>query len=494
MINLFIPLVFPIAAGILFLLFGKRYKGLLFAIIILSILFGILVYALRLTLPISEIEVIRTGGSFNELGITLEFSRFTIILSIVVYVLSLIILIFNYVVVKNREWKMAILAVMPGLCAMAIQSTEMLNYIVCIFLLSLLFIIYSYDKDNSSSFACLRLLTGIFIAVILFLIAMGSSLMFYPGGNIILHNILSGAPAGRYTGIIMMLMTLSASIFAGIFPFNIFAYDFISALKQEEKGGWLLFISLPSIVFIFKLLNSCQGTETLNRALFFMAIISFAFSVLSLFVKKNVNDLQANIMFAVSSEILLMLLYGIIYKESVFSIFAILSIIPAVFMILSLGAINAKDITMPKGSFKKNPFNVLTFLVSAFSIALIPPSIGFISKFSMISGLLSNKQLFVAVVLIVLFAIESYVFLRIIFSMFITDSTEKTQAFYSRKVDIIIFAASVLAVIAVYSGQKYLYEASITGYENSFGKIADNYLKDKLRLESESNLKQFIIE
>jgi hypothetical protein len=78
--------------------------------------------------------------------------------------------------------------------------------------------------------------------------------------------------------------------------------------------------------------------------------------------------------------------------------------------------------------------------------------------------------------------------------MFITDSTEKTQAFYSRKVDIIIFAASVLAVIAVYSGQKYLYEASITGYENSFGKIADNYLKDKLRLESESNLKQFIIE
>ena len=165
-----------------------------------------------------------------------------------------------------------------------------------------------------------------------------------------------------------------------------------------------------------------------------------------------------------------------------------------VFIMLSLEILKTNDFEDMKGSFKRNPFAVILFLISSFSISFIPPSLGFISKYEMISNMISAGDYLLSIVIIILFALETFIFLKILFSMFFIENTDKYISSSSSSYKIFLVILVIALMILGYSGKRYFSNLSDKGYTSLHERVNSVIDKNRFYEKKSLEMKQFIIE
>jgi NADH-quinone oxidoreductase subunit N len=124
----------------------------------------------------------------------------------------------------------------------------------------------------------------------------------------------------------------------------------------------------------------------------------------------------------------------------------------AAMMAIIVGLTNKNDdlkLENIKGLAKKNPWLGIGFLISVFSLAGIPPTIGFYAKFLVIQNLIQSGMYVFAIIAVLSSVIAAFYYLRIIKAIYFDEADENTAEFThanSAKILLCINIAGILAL------------------------------------------------
>ena len=97
------------------------------------------------------------------------------------------------------------------------------------------------------------------------------------------------------------------------------------------------------------------------------------------------------------------------------------------------------------GLGKKRPLLALSFAILLFSLAGIPPTLGFMGKYFLFLSLIEGNLWWLAIIAVLNSAISVYYYFRVIMYMYWKDST--TTITYHRNVEYAVFILSILTIV-----------------------------------------------
>jgi NADH-quinone oxidoreductase subunit N len=157
--------------------------------------------------------------------------------------------------------------------------------------------------------------------------------------------------------------------------------------------------------------------SNLKRMLAYSTISQMGFVVLGL-ASGVVNGQIANAMNAYSSA----MFYAITYVLTTLGSFGLV-------MLLARQGFESEQISDLAGLFKRSPWYALVMAIYMFSLAGIPPTVGFYGKLSVLQAMVATGQslyLWLAVIAVVLSLIGAFYYLRVVKVMFFDEPTDRS--------------------------------------------------------------------
>ncbi|MGE3063126.1 MAG: hypothetical protein AB7T10_05780 [bacterium] len=455
--------------------------------LLLIFIFNSLVFALRIPVSLYSTEIISLSGFKGMHSSFLEFSTLTLVASLAVSIISIIFAV-GLLLSENADSRdYSLLSFISAMALLSVQSADILHFVFLSYMAMFIFLLYDDNTSSKSGFAKGRLLSGIFISIAIAASAAALSITAFIESRGII-------PGEQNFNLMLILLSLALFIQTGGFPFNIFSYDYLANLKEGKRAMWYSFISIPAVLFIGKSFFFVFENQNSLYFVYLLSTVSVLFSSLLLFVKKNISEFSSSFVILLSSETLSVYLFGVIKGDSFYSSGAIQLIFMGVLLLISIDLLKREFIENLRGAFKNKSFVVLSFLISAFSISFIPPSLGFIVKYEMIKSLVSENRYFPVGILLTAFTIEAFVLLRMLFTMFITEQTEDNWEKRNVKFELFLLSAALFASVFFFYTQRQMKEYTSAQYRE----VAREFIKSKeaglMENSPEMNQKQFLIE
>ncbi|PHS70763.1 MAG: NADH-quinone oxidoreductase subunit NuoN [Methylophaga sp.] len=117
-------------------------------------------------------------------------------------------------------------------------------------------------------------------------------------------------------------------------------------------------------------------------------------------------------------------------------------------LLMSRQGFEAENIEDYKGLSERNPWYALMMLILMFSMAGIPPLVGFYAKLAVIKSIVDVDLLSVAIVAVLMSVIGAYYYLRMIKVMYFDQPTQQTDLQSPTEMRVVI-SANALAVLAL---------------------------------------------
>jgi NADH-quinone oxidoreductase subunit N len=95
-------------------------------------------------------------------------------------------------------------------------------------------------------------------------------------------------------------------------------------------------------------------------------------------------------------------------------------------MLLARAGFEAENLDDFKGLNRRNPWFALVMLILMFSMAGIPPMVGFYAKLSVLQAVVHAGQVWLAVVAVVLSLIGAFYYLRVVKMMYFDEATDNS--------------------------------------------------------------------
>ena len=221
----------------------------------------------------------------------------------------------------------------------------------------------------------------------------------------------------QYFGFLMILITFMFK--QGAVPFHFWAPDLYDSLSLPILIYIIIIPKITILIFLYSFFIFFNNFITFS---FITYIAFFCIIIGSIGLSKQWRIKRFLTYSAISHLGFILLSFLSFSQESYFTyifIYGIISIV--IFYIIQTITINLKgnddDIVFIKdlvGIFKINPIIAFIFSQSIFSLAGIPPLIGFFLKFQIISGLIDNGKIFYAIIAIIGSVISTFNYLTII--------------------------------------------------------------------------------
>jgi NADH-quinone oxidoreductase subunit N len=112
------------------------------------------------------------------------------------------------------------------------------------------------------------------------------------------------------------------------------------------------------------------------------------------------------------------LFYAVIYALSTCAAFGVL-------LAMSRNGYEADHIDDFKGLYKRNPWAALVMLVTMFSLAGVPPTVGFYAKFSVLSAAFATGSVWLVVFAVMMSLVGAYYYLRIVKLMYFDEPVKE---------------------------------------------------------------------
>jgi NADH-quinone oxidoreductase subunit N len=170
-----------------------------------------------------------------------------------------------------------------------------------------------------------------------------------------------------------------------------------------------------------------------------LAVLSIAIGNITAIVQSNLKRMLAYSTIAQTGFMLLGLLSGVVngnafsagnaYSSAMF--YAITYVLTTlgtfgVIMLLARAGFEAETLEDFKGLNQRSPWFALVMLLLMFSLAGIPPTVGFYAKLSVLQAVLGTGQVWLAVISVLMSLIGAFYYLRIIKVMYFDEPLDKT--------------------------------------------------------------------
>jgi multicomponent Na+:H+ antiporter subunit D len=232
------------------------------------------------------------------------------------------------------------------------------------------------------------------------------------------------------------LLHAVAVVKAGVFTIvkviiYIFGVDYLSELVSVNwySGQWLIWIAAFSII-VASMLAVQQDNLKLRLAYSTVSQLSYIVLAVAMLTPSSIAAASFHIAAHAVSKITLFFAAGSIYTAS-----------------------GKKNISQLSGIGRKMPLTMIAFSVAAFSMIGIPPAVGFLSKWYMLTGAFEGHLYFVIVIIIISTLLNCAYFLPVIYKAFFekekVDGKSKQHGEAPFPI-VIALTITMLAVIALF--------------------------------------------
>lgn len=332
-----------------------------------------------------------------------------------------------------------------GMCVLS-SSQSLLTLYLGIELLSLP--IYAMVALKRSQRRCLEASMKYFImgALASGFLLYGFSLLFGVAKSLNLNEIamsLIQVPAtGHGLLLIAMVFIVAGVMFKlGAVPFHLWVPD----VYDGAPNSVTLFLSSAPKLAVFALLTRLlldslyQVAVEWQHVLMVMGVLSIVLGNLAAVVQVNIKRMLAYSSIAHMGYMLLGFCAGndAGYSAALFYMITYVLMSVVAFGILSLLSFRGEELTLIAdlgGLNERNPWIAFMFMLVLFSLAGVPPLVGFISKIGILEALISAKLVSLAVIAIIFAIVGVYYYIRVVKVMYF-DEPEQRDVIYVPSLD-----------------------------------------------------------
>ena len=271
----------------------------------------------------------------------------------------------------------------------------------------------------------------------------GISMLYGATGSLGLSELakVAATPAANKTilvfGIVFLVAGLAFKL--GVVPFHMWVPD---VYQGSPTAVTLLLGGAPKLAafaITFRLLVEGLFSQAVDwqQMLVVLAVLSMAVGNLTAIAQTNLKRMLAYSTISQMGFMLLGLLSGVVngdsslaadaYSASMFySITYVLTTLGTfgVIMLLSRSGFEADNLDDLKGLNKRSPWFALVMLLLMFSLAGIPPLMGFYAKLSVLQSVVASGQLWLALVAVLFSLIGTFYYLRVVKLMYFDEPSD----------------------------------------------------------------------
>ncbi|RQO33213.1 NADH-quinone oxidoreductase subunit NuoN [Herminiimonas sp. KBW02] len=283
----------------------------------------------------------------------------------------------------------------------------------------------------------------------------GISMLYGATGSLDLTEVARATAAGTVNkpilifGLVFLVSGLAFKL--GVVPFHMWVPD---VYQGAPTSVTLLLGGAPKLAaFAITIRLLVEGLPALaidwQQMLTILAVLSMAIGNVTAIVQTNIKRMLAYSTISQMGFILLGLLSGVVvgadgtttngYSAAMFySITYVLTTLGifGVIMLLSRAGFEAENIDDFKGLNQRSPWFALVTLMLMFSLAGVPPVVGFYAKLSVLQAVLSTGQIWLAIVAVLFSLIGAYYYLRVVKVMYFDEPLDNSKIVVSKDVSV----------------------------------------------------------
>jgi NADH-quinone oxidoreductase subunit N len=385
------------------------------------------------------------------------------VLKLMIYIGTSLIFVYTrqYIQLRNMfrgEFYALVLFSVVGMMIM-VSGQSMLTLYVGLELLSLsLYALVALDRDNHLAteaamkyFVLGALASGMLLYGMSMIYGMTGSLNISDINHVLMNG--SGIHAVLVLGLVFIVAGLAFKL--GAVPFQMWVPD---VYEGSPTAVTMLISSVPKLAafaFVIRLLAQSLQTMAVDwqQMLLIMAVLSIVIGNVTAIAQTNLKRMLAYSTISHVGFVLLGLMSasGNGYISALFYIASYVVMTLAGFgiiLLLSRKGFEAQNLSDLKGLNQRSPWVAFLMLIVMFSMAGIPPTLGFYAKFAVLQAALQAGFLWVVVFAVLMAVIGAFYYLRVIKLMYFDepeDNSPITAPFDMR----VILSINALALLAI---------------------------------------------
>ncbi len=289
------------------------------------------------------------------------------------------------------------------------------------------------------------------------LLLFGMSILYGATGSISLNGIALALTKANKTAVALSLIFIAAGVAfkLGVVPFHMWvpdvytgaptavtmflgtaaklaafalAYRLFAAALTPAYEDWSIILAVIAILSVV-LGNLIAIAQTnIKRMLAYSAVANMGFLLLG-FVGGGMDGYAAAMLYAIAYAITGLVSFGIL-------------------ALLSGRGVEFENIDDLKGLNSRSPWYAFLMLLAMFSLAGIPPTIGFWAKLSVIESVVSAGYTWIAVIAVMASLVGAFYYLRVVRVMYFSDAPEGQLNMPGRAATVLI-SANALAILVL---------------------------------------------
>ncbi|OGT38768.1 MAG: NADH-quinone oxidoreductase subunit N [Gammaproteobacteria bacterium RIFCSPHIGHO2_12_FULL_37_14] len=370
------------------------------------------------------------------------FDRLAAIAKLFIYLFSFFAFIYAREYIQSRKiasseyYLLSLLAVL-GMSIMASAYSFLTIYLGLELLSLALYTIIAMHKESYIAIeAAMKyfILGGLASGMLLY----GISLLYGVTGGIRMDVLALALNQQNVVAIAALIFVLGGLIFKfGAVPFHMWVPD----VYQGAPTSVTLFIaSAPKIaafVITIRILVQAMPSLHLNweHILIVISILSMCFGNVLAIAQSNLKRMLAYSSIAHIGYTLLGILVGPIasqgYSAALFYIATYVLVAAGAFAIIAImskDGIELDQLSDYRGLNARNPWLAFMMLLIMFSMAGVPPTVGFFAKLGLLEALVQADMVWLAVLALIFALIGVYYYLRVVMLMYFEEPTEESDA------------------------------------------------------------------
>lgn len=295
----------------------------------------------------------------------------------------------------------------------------------------------------------------------------GLSMLYGATGSLDLTEVAKATASGTVNktvlvfGVVFVVAGLAFKL--GVVPFHMWVPD---VYQGAPTAVTLLLGGAPKLAaFAISIRLLVEGLFPLafdwQQMIMVLAVLSMAIGNITAIVQTNLKRMLAYSTIAQMGFMLLGMLSGVVdgnvsgagnaYSSSLFySVTYVLTTLGTfgAIMLLARSGFEAESIDDFKGLNQRSPWFAFVMLIFMFSLAGIPPTVGFYAKLAVLQAVLSTGQVWLAVVAVLLSLIGAFYYLRVVKAMYFDDPVDTAQIVATKEMRVTLSLNGV-AVLAL---------------------------------------------
>lgn len=354
--------------------------------------------------------------------------------------------------IESTEYYILGLFALLGMSVMVSANTFLTIYLGLELLSLPLYAMAAMDKDsaNASEAAMKYFVLGSLASGVLLY---GISILYGVTGSIELHEIARSVADHQNTALLAAMVFLIAGLIFkfGAVPFHMWVPD---VYEGAPTSTTLFIASAPKIAaFVITVRVLQQALPSLQASwvpmLMVISILSMLFGNLVAIAQSNIKRMLAYSSIAHIGYALLGIIAGPAsstgYSAAMFYIVTYVLVTAAAFAIiaiLSRGGVEFDKLEDFRGLNARNPWLALMMLLVLFSMAGIPPTVGFFAKLGLLEALVQADYVWLAALALIYALFGVYYYLRVVMLMYFEEPLPQASA-------PIVLPGNMLAAISI---------------------------------------------